>query len=291
MAEGGSGSTGEHSLLSVDRIEGRSVRAYLDVVGEVFRVFGKQDSGCLSYGVRLPGSGERWFVKTAVTGAGREAMERGWAFHRAVRHPVIVPQTHRIEVRHNGGSLAVVMPWRDGEVLYHPGERGTGDRTAAKSPMSRFRALPLPRVEAAFARVLEAHLAVEAAGHVAVDLYDGAMLYDFTAHELHLVDLDEYRPGPFTLRTERLPGSRRFMAPEEFRRGAVIDIRTTVYALGRAARLLLDAGDEERAWRGTPAQLAVLARATHPGPPERFASVREFADAWRHAVEAGTSAP
>ena len=30
------------------------------------------------------------------------------------------------------------------------------------------------------------------------------------------------------------------------------DERTTVYNLGRAIRLLLDAGDDERAWRGTP---------------------------------------
>ncbi|MFD5230668.1 hypothetical protein ACFWJ5_19480 [Streptomyces qaidamensis] len=35
------------------------------------------------------------------------------------------------------------------------------------------------------------------------------------------------------------------------RRGSRIDGRTTVHALGRAIRLLLDAGDEERAWPGT----------------------------------------
>jgi serine/threonine-protein kinase len=98
---------------------------------------------------------------------------------------------------------------------------------------------------------------------------------------LYLVDLDEYRPGPFVLDAERLPGSRRFMAPEEFERGAVIDIRTTVFALGRAARLLLDAGDEERAWRGSPAQLTVLERATRADPDRRFRTVGEFVAAWQ----------
>ncbi|WP_286252976.1 serine/threonine protein kinase [Streptomyces graminofaciens] len=268
----------------MDGIDGDPA-TYLARIGHVFRVFDAQDSGCVSYGVRLPGTGERWFVKTAVTGPGRRALERAWAFHRAVRHPVIVPQLHRIE----GGRPAVVLPWRDGEVLYHPGERGPGDRTTPGSPMARFRALPPHRVHEAFARVLDAHLAVEAAGHIAVDLYDGALLHDFAAHRMHLVDLDEYRPGPFVLDADRLPGSRRFMAPEEFERGAVIDTRTTVYALGRTARLLLDAGDEERAWRGTAAQLAVLARATRPDPRERFSGVREFATAWQSVT--GMSVP
>ncbi|WP_019901875.1 hypothetical protein [Salinispora arenicola] len=41
-----------------------------------------------------------------------------------------------------------------------------------------------------------------------------------------------YGPSP-SVPIGRLPGSRRYMAPEEFVRGAVIDQRTTVYALGR----------------------------------------------------------
>ncbi len=73
------------------------------------------------------------------------------------------------------------------------------------------------------------------------------------------------------------------MAPEEFRRGALIDSRTTGFTLGRAARLLLDAGDQERTWRGTASQLAVLTRATAVQPDERRPSVAEFVSAWRQA--------
>lgn len=281
LGDGGE-DAGNHPLLGIDRVEG-PLAAYLARIGDVFRVFEKQDSGCVAYGVRLPDRDERWFVKTAIATEGRRSLERAWGFHQAVRHPVIVPQVHRIALPE---GLAVVMPWRDGQVLYDPAERGSRDRTTPGSPMARFRALPVARIEAAYARVLDAHLAVEAAGHVAVDLYDGALLYDFTSYETHLIDLDEYRPGPFVLDAERLPGSTRFMAPEEFERGAVIDTRTTVHVLGRTARLLLDAGDEERAWRGTAAQLGVLERATRPDPAERFASVRGFAEAWRGVAPA-----
>lgn len=266
-----------HPLLGVEEVP--AVEPYLGRVGEVFKAYREQDSGCVSYGVQLL-DGARWFVKEAATEDARRSLERGWAFHRTVRHRAIVPQVHRIAVRQ---SWAVVMPWRDGEVLYHPTLGGPGGRTSPDSPMARFRALPTARVLRAFDRVLDAHLAVESAGHLAVDFYDGALLYDFAGDVTHLVDLDEYRPGPFVVEGDRLPGSRRYMAPEEFVHGAVIDTRTTVFTLGRAARLLLDAGDEERAWRGTPQQLAVIARATDADPEARFENVHRFADAWRAA--------
>ncbi|MFF3359153.1 serine/threonine protein kinase [Streptomyces sp. NPDC002917] len=266
-----------HPLLGIDELT--ALEPYLGQVGELFAAFRDQDSGCVSYGVQLAG-GERWFVKEALTDAARQSLERGWAFHQAVKHPVIVPQVHRMLV---GDRWAVVMPWKDGEVLYHSTVHGPKDRTSPDSAMARFRALPVSQVTSAFAQVLSAHLAVEAAGHVAVDFYDGALLYNFAMGTVHLIDLDEYRRGPFTVETERLPGSRRFMAPEEFERGAAIDTRTTVFTLGRAARLLLDAGDAEQAWRGTPAQLAVVTRATQPNPERRFESVHEFASEWRTA--------
>ncbi len=166
-------------------------------MGELFRAFRDQDSGCVSYGVQLP-DGERWFVKEATTPAAQASLDRAWTFHRAVRHPAIVPQLHRITVA--DGHTAAVMPWHPGESLYGPAR-------------TRFRALPLASVLRAIDRVLDAHLAVEAAGMVAVDLYDGAFLHDFGADVVHLIDLDEYRPGPFVLQEDRLPGSARFMAP------------------------------------------------------------------------------
>ncbi|MEU9286929.1 serine/threonine protein kinase [Streptomyces sp. NPDC048275] len=267
-----------HPLLGVDEVP--AVEPYLGRVGEVFRVFREQDSGCVSYGVRLL-DGARWFVKEAVTDRGRLSLDRGWTFHRSVRHRAIVPQVHRIAVE---DRWAVVMPWRNGEVLYPATVGGPRDRTAPDSPLARFRALPTARVLDAIDRILDAHLAVEVAGQVAVDFYDGALLYDFTADVVHLVDLDEYRPGPFVVEEERLPGSRRFMAPEEFVQGSVIDTRTTVFTLGRTARLLLDAGDEEQAWRGTPAQQAVIIRATRADPEDRFGHVHDFAAAWRSAT-------
>ncbi|GHB59160.1 hypothetical protein GCM10010347_31380 [Streptomyces cirratus] len=255
-----------------------SVAPLLDGLGTVFRTFDDQDSGCTSYG--LAAGGGRWFVKTASAPQAVSSLRRAMAVHRAVSHAAVVPLVHSFTT---DTGPALVYPWMSGEVLYHPTRSRQGGRTAPGSPMARFRKLPLSRVHAALASLLSAHLAVERAGFVAVDLYDGCLLYDFDAHRMVLCDLDEYRPGPFTVEGDRLPGSRRYMAPEEFVRGAVIDVRTTVFNLGRALRLLLDAGDAEAQWRGTPGRLAVIERATVPEPEGRWPSVRALVAAWQAA--------
>ncbi|MET8013567.1 serine/threonine protein kinase [Streptomyces sp. NPDC005271] len=265
-----------HPLLSAESVG--VLETYLEEVGTVFRAFRDQDSGCVSFGVAV--DDKPWFVKGATTPSATASLRRAVEVHDAVRHGAVVPLGHHFRVR---GGLALVYPWVEGEVLYHPTASRRGGRSALVSPMARFRALPVSEILRALDEILDAHLAVEQAGLVAVDLYDGCFLYDFEARRMVLCDLDEYRPGPFVLEADRLPGSRRFMAPEEFVKGSTIDIRTTVYVLGRVLRLLLDAGDEEQEWRGSPSQLAVIEHATAADPADRFTSVKALTQAWSGA--------
>jgi hypothetical protein len=250
---------------------------WLAELGNTFAVFDQQDSGCVSYGVDA-GEGRRLFVKTSTTAAAAASLRGALRLHAAVRHPAMVAPvaTHRL----GRGHLALVYPWHEGRVLYPTTARGPAGRTDPNGALVAFRALPVGRVQDALATILDAHEDVARAGFVAVDLYDGCFLYDFDAHRMHLIDLDEYRPGPFTVDEDRLPGSSRYMAPEEWRRGATIDERTTVHVLGRTLRLLLDAGDDENAWRGSDAQLAVVGRSTEAEPDRRFPTVAALRRAW-----------
>jgi serine/threonine-protein kinase len=117
---------------------------------------------------------------------------------------------------------------------------------------------------------------------VACDFYDGAMMYDFATRRLSLFDLDSYSLGPFTNEMGRLFGSDRFMAPEEFRRGALIDERTTVFNLGRTISQFMGGGTLERSgFRGTASQYAAMTQACQPEPSERFQRVTDLAAAWR----------
>jgi serine/threonine-protein kinase len=239
-----------------------------------FAVFDAQDSGCLSYGVEA--DGDRWFVKKAVRPDARASLTRAAGLHAAVRHEAIV---RPVRILDGADGSTLVYPWRNGSVLNAATVHGS-DRSA----LSRFQRLPVAEVERALDAVLAAHVAVAAAGYVPVDLYDGCFLYDFDAHRMWLVDLDEYRPGAFVLDSDRLPGSRRYMAPEEFVRGSVIDERTGVHLLGRALHHLLDSPG---GWRGSAAQRAVVRGATQADPAHRHPHPAALLDAWSAAGRSG----
>jgi serine/threonine-protein kinase len=259
----------------------RDLAGYLAERGEVFSSIALPESGCRAFGV-LDGT-HRWFVKGSAQPRAVASLERAVALHARVSHAAIIALVDHFTTP---SGLALVYEWVDGEVLY-PGHGGRAARQEPGSAHARFRALPVTEVLTAIDDLFDAHVAVAGAGFVAVDLYDGSMVYDFAHRRMRLCDLDEYRPGPFVLASDRLPGSTRFMAPEELVRGATIDERTTVFDLGRAALVLLDEHEVGEAFRGTSAMAAVLEHATRSDPGERYASVAALVEAWRSAVPRG----
>jgi serine/threonine-protein kinase len=91
------------------------------------------------------------------------------------------------------------VAWYDGEVLNAATRQGSN-----RAGLHRFRTEALGTVCGAVTAIRDAHRAVAAAGFVAVDLYDGSFLWDGATGTMRLIDLDEYRPGPFTVPGERL---------------------------------------------------------------------------------------
>lgn len=258
------------SLLATHRIAVH-VEDHLSALGDVFAAIRGHDSGCTSYGVD-DGSG-RWFVKVAYD-ADVGQLRSAERFHAAVSHPAIVPLRHAFDVP---GGRAVVYPWVPGEILNTRSVPAVAP-TPRRTPRSTGSVPGRSPIERVLDTVIEAHVTVAGHGFVAVDFYDGCLMSDDAANEqVRLVDLDAYRPGPYVLETDRQYGSRRFMAPEEFVRGATIDERTTVYTLGRTARVLLG---EAGHWRGSAASERVVDRATADEPTARFGSVDAFAAAW-----------
>ena len=260
------------------------IEGHLARLGEVFARIEGHDSGNSSWGVRI--GDERWFVKYAPHTEGAMWLRSAKRFHSAVAHPAIVPLQTLLPVE--GGGVAAVYRWVEGEILNDPFAPGGVSRERPDSAYRRFRALPVDTILEALDPIFDAHLAVAAAGFVAVDFYDGCLIYDFATGRVALVDLDMYWPGPYMLDTGRQYGSTRFMAPEEFRRGSTIDERTMVFILGRTAFVFLSEdldGDSRRElWTAGDALYEVAARATSQKPEERFDTVDEFVRAWREAV-------
>ena len=81
---------------------------------------------------------------------------------------------------------------------------------------------------------------------------------------------------------------RRFMAPEEFQKGARIDERTNVFMLGRTAFVLLaNNSDSQDDWKGNDALWHVAKKATNADKQLRCQSVQEFVSAWQAAIATG----
>jgi serine/threonine-protein kinase len=116
--------------------------------------------------------------------------------------------------------------------------------------------------------VFDFHRYAAELGWVAVDFYDGSMIYDFATQTLRLIDLDHYRDRPFTNEMGRMFGSARFMAPEEFELGAIIDEVTNVFTMGRVISVFLSDGTlESPPFRSGRSLYEVMIRACQPTLP------------------------
>lgn len=257
--------------------------AFLATAGHVCAIFDErtQDSGNISYGVDVANT--RYFVKTAglptvarpflIHQARVELLRNAIRLHECVKHPALVPLRNVVE---SPFGPMLVFDWVTGELLGTARE----SRSDPSSAYVRFRQLPVERILAALDEVIDLHRELASAGYVAVDFYDGSLLYDFGASRIHAIDLDSYHRGPFVNRMGRMFGSTRFMAPEEFERGAEIDERTTVHTLGRCVLELLT-NPLTGSFRG-PTLLRELAEtASARLPTARHPAVAEFAAAWR----------
>ncbi len=276
-----------HPLLDRRAIE-QAPGEYLSEIGKVYSVFDAQvqDSGNVSYGVQV--GLQRFFVKTAgdphdprpfLPHEQRVALLRNAVrVRRSCSHRAL-PLLHNVIESAHGPLL--VYSWVEGELLH----AGSATRQHPQSAMQRFRRLPLPEVTRALDAIFELHDELAQAGWIAVDFYDGCLVYDFASQDLHVVDLDMYRDSPFVNEMGRMFGSSRYMAPEEFQRGAAIDRRTNVFTMGRTAANLMSDGTLDRsAFRGSDERYEVVRKACSEDRSKRYASVGDFYAAWLTAT-------
>jgi hypothetical protein len=257
---------------------------FLPSVGRVVRRFGDRlDSRTTVVGIETDSG--RFVVKHGTDEESVGWLESAIRFHTAVSHLSIPTVVHVIA---NPDGLAIVEPWASGQVLVDKFDPSVRDRDDPRSTYQRFLRLPVLEVVDAVRQLFNAHVAVTSAGFVAVDLYDGCLLYDFDRCDLSLIDLDVYCPGPFILNRDCQFGSSAFMAPEEWQRGATIDERTTVFTLGRLALVLLGCdrnGRADRARFRAPDRLFDIAvRACATEPADRIPSVAELCRLWTAAT-------
>lgn len=252
--------------------------SFLHRWGRVFRVFDQQDSGNLCFG--LEQGVQRYFVKYAgarpvrYKGEPVEAvrhLQQSACVYRDLAHPALLPLLWEGPVAE---GYALLFPWTDALCM--------GKQYPTRE---RFLALPVDTKGRIFQEVLSFHSHVAARGYVSVDFYDGCVLYEEASGRTLLCDVDAYHRTPFANPVGRMWGSTRFMAPEEFTKGAPIDESTMVHALGSfALELFAPEGRSLSHWPLSPAAWKCAQKAISPPREERYPTVAAFAQAWAQAL-------
>lgn len=254
--------------------------SFLSAYGSVFAVFDKQDSGYLCFGVQT--KAKKRFLKMAgastVNGtvSAEEAITRlqsTVSIYEDLRHPVLIDM---VEHKAIAGGYLTVFEWFEGDCMGK--QYGAADK---------FLALSLDRKLAMYLEIVHFHLHVNRCGYMAVDFYDGSIMYDFASGQTKICDVELYRQKPVINTMGRMWGSSRFMSPEEFQFGAEIDERSNVFLMGATAFQLFGGGMERRLdqWQAPHSLYQVALQAVSREKTERYPSLAAFLEAWNGAVD------
>lgn len=265
--------------------------SWLQNLGTVFAVFNQQDSGNISFGVEI--NGKNRFVKYAgaktIKYEGEVAaavlkLKEAVPLYYELKHENLITIVDDFETL-NG--YAVIFDWFDGECLHpHWTFSRTEKYTNPNSPFFRFKQLSVTERLAALDSIFRFHCHIEKKGFVAIDFYDGSVLYDFKNGTTKICDIDYYKKKPFVNKMGRLWGSLRFMSPEEFQLGATIDEKTSVFTMGVMALYLLGRGKDclLSDWEGSKQLYEVAQKAVEQDRGKRYESVEAFYRTWRGAL-------
>ena len=255
--------------------------SFLSKYGKVFKVFDDQDSGNICFG--MANGDNKYFVKFAGAPTKRsristeeavDRMKKTVPIYRDLAHPAL---TKLIDAEDTGGGFAMIFEWTDAECMgrQYPQSR---ERFMRISSEIRLRV---------FNDILSFHAHAAHKGYVAIDFYDGCIMYDTNIGRTTLCDIELYAKTPYNNPIGRMWGSSRFMSPEEFQLGAVIDEITNVYTMGATAFALF--GDERdrrfEKWTLKKELFDVAKRAVSDERSQRQQSIKQFIAEWSGAIE------
>lgn len=274
--------------------------------GEVFSVIDATGSGCICFGIER--DGERFFYKIAgaktVEAEINEEESIALLKHAVkiaedIKHPNLSGPIRTFE---KNEFFVAVYKWREGDCLFDHWnfDKYEADKSLIK-PADRFRALPTEKKLKAAGIIMDFMEHVHDCGYVAVDFYDGGIMYDFNTDTLTLCDIDLYRKRPVVNDAgEGWFGTKRLKAPEENEKAAVIDERTNILTVAAFIHdMFWDYDPEnirERYEKGRfilPGKVfslgekafEVIKKATAFKPEERFGTIAEFRRAFFEAAE------
>jgi serine/threonine-protein kinase len=253
--------------------------SFMAKYGKVFKAFDEQGSGNISFGVE---NGEKkYFVKFA--GAPRpnyianresgavdaasaiEFLKAAVPLYTELAHPTLIKFVSAEEI---GGGYAAVFEWVD----------AIGIEPKDSPDYMRFMQMPVEKKMRAFEDIMEFHAHIAAKGYVALDFYDGSILYDYEKEKVVICDIDLYQKSPFVNADGLgIVGSARYVSPEECVQDAIMDEITNVYTMGATAFALFAYGNRSpEAWTLNKESYNVAKKAVNDERSERQQSIAQF---------------
>ena len=253
--------------------------SFLSEYGTVFKVYDDQDSGNICFGTEK--DGQRYFIKFAgapteqYTGDPADAIARLKAtlpVYSELQHENLI---ELVEAKDIGGGFAIVFKWASGDCMgrmYPAAHR-------------RFMQLTVDARLTVFRDILSFFECIASQNYVAIDFYDGSIMYDFENGKTTICDIDFFRKQPCSNDMGRVWGSSRFQAPEEFQLGAVIDEITNVYTVGATAFALFGEYNRTRdKWQLSDKLFEVVTKAVSDNRAERQQSIRQLREEWEATI-------
>ncbi|MCL2532362.1 MAG: hypothetical protein FWE40_09490 [Oscillospiraceae bacterium] len=283
------------------RIKKKHKFPFLRKYGKVFCVFDATDSDNISFGTD---NGEnKYFIKVAGAKTMRsqpsqedaiETLRASTSLYAELAHPHLIEMVEHFA---HDDLYVVVFKWADGDCLFDYWNFDYYAKHNIASPRDRFAQLPRTKKLNAFRTLFDFLLHVEEKSHVAVDFYDGSIMYDFARDCVTICDIDFFRKAPAVNDVgEDFWGTKRLKSPEEYLLGAPIDAATNVFTLGALILSFFGSHTDNETdemyqrnafrpskyetWELSEALYKVALKAVAPDREKRYSTIRAFGEAW-----------
>ena len=195
----------------------------------------------------------------------------------------------------------LISSFPEGECLFDHWNFETYQRDATiKSPKEKFKELSISKKLEAVEVLFSFLQNVNQKGYVAVDFYDGSIMYDFLTDVTTICDIDFFKRAPVIndIGIEWF-GTKRLKAPEEYIEGSAIDEQTNIFTLGALIFEFFGRFSDEEIqqrycnnqfvpcsllnWQLSEESYRVAAKAVSLDKSERYLTFAEFFCEWKEA--------
>lgn len=280
--------------------------SWLKKYGTAFWVVDETGSGCICIGMK--DAEKRYFCKIAGVNTieaevspkkSVKILKEAVHLYYDLAHPNLIKIMEEYDYNQ---FYIVVFEWADGECLFdHWNFEKYQKDTTIKSPKERFKELSVSKkldaVEVLFSFLQHANQK----GYIAVDFYDGSIMYDFSTGRTTICDIDFFKKAPvINDKGVEWFGTKRLKAPEEYIEGCAIDEQTNIFTLGALIFEFFGRFSEEEIyqrycnnqfvpcslpdWQLSEESYRVATKAVCLNKKERYLTFAEFFNKWKEVT-------